>query len=133
MGLQEKRLLKQVLEEQRPQTKAEIKEICGAEIPVEIDQDSFMNDQYAKGCLEGVKGYGMDMAVEALKLVCKDDMGKDAVKEGLKKVLFRNLPNEKQMDLTTYMKEGVVTVEAHWGGAGYVSSGQIQDVIEGGL
>jgi hypothetical protein len=30
MGLQEKRLLKQVLEEQLPQTKAEIKEICGA-------------------------------------------------------------------------------------------------------
>jgi hypothetical protein len=132
MGLEEKRLLKKVLEEQLPQTKAEIKEICGAEIAVEIEQDSFMKDQYAAGALEYLKMYGMDVTVEALKLVCKDDMGKDAVKGGLKRIVFKQLPNEKQNDLRAYMKDGVVTIEAHWG-AGYVTSSQIQGVIEGGL
>jgi hypothetical protein len=132
MGLEEKRLLKQVLEEQLPQTKAEIKEICGAEIPVEIEQDSFMNDQYAKAAFDYLKLFGMDVVVEALKLVCKDDMGKEAVKEGLKKIVFKQLPNEKQNDLRAYMKDGVVTIEAHWG-AGGVTSSQIQGAIEGGL
>jgi hypothetical protein len=133
MGLEEKRLLKQVQEEQLPQTKAQIKEICGVEIPVEIDQDSFMNDQFAKNALESLKRQGLDVIVEAIKEVCKDDMGKDAAKEGLRKIAFKQLPNEKQGDLTTYMKDGVVTVEAHWGGASYVSSSQIQQVIENGL
>src|SRR4051812_36619207 len=63
MGLQEKRMLKQVQEEQIPATKKAIQEASNADISVEIDQPSFMDDQYAKSALEYVQRSGFDVVV----------------------------------------------------------------------
>jgi hypothetical protein len=89
MGLEERRKIKELEDEVLPGRVAEIEEICGAPIPYEIDWPSFGGDLEALNYMDNVSCHRLNMA---LRVICSDDMGKEAVRDSLKKVRIRCVP-----------------------------------------
>jgi hypothetical protein len=88
MGLAEKRAISEAQKSWVPQRKAEIKELTGADIPYEFDWDSFADDAKAVNWLEH---NGPQQLAMALRVICRDDLGKEAVVGTVKKVVFKNV------------------------------------------
>jgi hypothetical protein len=89
MGLEERRKIKELEEEVLPGRVAEIEEICGAPIPYDVDWDSFGGDLGALNYMDNVSCHRLNMA---LRVICMDDLGKEAVRDALKKVRIRCVP-----------------------------------------
>ena len=87
MGIAEKRAIKDA-QEKIPARQDELKEISGAEVVYEVSWDSFADD--AKGA-SWLDFNGPHQVSCAFRRICKDDIGRDAIKEGLKKVVLVNL------------------------------------------
>lgn len=89
MGLAEKRAAKAFQDSRFPEIVSAVKAAIAKEIPIEVDWDSLMwegcqdnfNDNWAYGCFLPL--------IDALKSVCSDDLGKDAVKHGLRKITVK--------------------------------------------
>ena len=105
MGLNEKRAMKAAEEGWMPARQKELKDICGADIPYEVDWESFAGD--IKG-MEWIEYNGPQQISGAFRGICKDDLGKEAIRESLKKIVIRNVkdPSEKAMSL----QDGVFTL-----------------------
>jgi hypothetical protein len=96
MGLAERRKIKELQEVTLPGRVREIEEICGAPIPYEVDWDSLADDAEALNFLDNISCHRLNMA---LRVICQDDMGKEAVREGLKKVRLKNVKNKGDMSI----------------------------------
>jgi hypothetical protein len=88
MGLAEKRKIKELQETVLPEREAEIVEICGAAIPYEVDWDSFADDLEGLNFLDNLSCHRLNMA---LRVICIDDLGREAVAESLKVVRLGNV------------------------------------------
>ena len=97
MGLAERRKIKELQEVTLPGRVREIEEICGAPIPYEVDWDSLADDAEALNFLDNLSCHRLNMA---LRVICQDEMGKDAVREGLKKVRLKNVKTQAEMAMT---------------------------------
>jgi hypothetical protein len=94
MGLMERRKIKELQEQTFPEREREIGEICGQPIRYEIDWDSFADDLEGLNFLDNLSCHRLNMA---LRVICTDDMGKEAVREGLKQVKLRNVKRKDEM------------------------------------
>ena len=69
----------------------------------------------------------------ALRVICSDDMGKEAVQDGLKTIKLKNVANKADMQITF----GGGVLEMHCAYAmktdGMYSDNQIREVLEKGL
>ena len=97
MGLAERRKIKELQEVTLPDRVREIAEICGAPIPYEVDWDSLADDAEGLNFMDNLSCHRLNMA---LRVICQDDMGKEAVREGLKKVRLKNVKNKGDMSMT---------------------------------
>jgi hypothetical protein len=97
MGLAERRKIKELQDVTLPDRVREIAEICGVPIPYEVDWDSLADDAEALNFLDNISCHRLNMA---LRVICQDDMGKEAVREGLKKVRLKNVKNKGDMSMT---------------------------------
>lgn len=97
MGLAERRKIKELQEATLPGRVREIEEICGAPIPYEVDWESLADDAEGLNFLDNLSCHRLNMA---LRVICKDDLGKEAVREGLKKVKLKNVKDKGQMSMT---------------------------------
>lgn len=97
MGLAERRKIKELQDVTLPGRVREIEEICGAPIPYEVDWDSLADDAEGLNFMDNLSCHRLNMA---LRVICQDDMGKDAVREGLKKVRLKNVKNKSDMSMT---------------------------------
>lgn len=91
MGLNERRKIKELQEVTLPEREKEIAEICGLAIPYEVDWDSFADDLEGLTFLDNLSCHRLNMA---LRVICTDQMGKDAVKDGLKKIKLKNVKDQ---------------------------------------
>jgi len=78
MGLNERRKIKELQDTTFPGRVKEIEEICGKAIPYEVDWLSLADD------LDGLNFISCHRLNMALRVICQDDLGKQAVQEGLK-------------------------------------------------
>jgi hypothetical protein len=106
MGLEEKRAVKAAQEGWFPKRQKELNDLAGCEVPYEVDWESFADDM--KG-LNWFENNGPNQVGLAFRQVCKDQMGKDAVKEGVKKVLFKNIKDAKAKKLS--FQNGVLELQ----------------------
>src|SRR3954463_9546950 len=83
MGLNERRKIKELQEVTFPERVAEIEEICGQAIPYEVDWNSLADDAEGLNFIDNVSCHRLKME---LRMLCIDDLGKEAVGEGLKSV-----------------------------------------------
>src|SRR5881394_2571868 len=79
MGLNERRKIKELQDTTLPGRVKEIEEICGKAIPYEVDWESLADDAEALNFLDNISCHRLNMALRA---ICIDDMGKEAVREG---------------------------------------------------
>ncbi|MCB1050154.1 MAG: hypothetical protein KDC71_06090 [Acidobacteria bacterium] len=130
MGLIEKRKMKELQEVTLPERQKEIEEICGVEIPYAVDWDSFANDLEGLNFMDNLSCHRLNMA---LRVICMDDMGKEAVRDGLKQIKLKNVPEKKDMYL--HFANGVL--EMHLACAqrteGMFSDNQIREALLNGL
>jgi len=97
MGLAERRKMKELGETTLPERTKEIQEICGAAIPYEVDWDSFNDDLEALNFMDNISCHRLNMA---LRVICQDDMGKEAVRDTVKKVRLKNVKTPAEMSMT---------------------------------
>jgi hypothetical protein len=97
MGLNERRKIKELQESTLPGRVKEIEEICGKPIPYEVDWDSLADDAEALNFLDNISCHRLNMA---LRTICIDDMGKEAVREGLRLIKLKNVKDKGDMNIS---------------------------------
>src|SRR6185295_11028837 len=130
MGLNERRKVKELQETTFPGRVKEIEEICGAPIPYEVDWDSISDSAEALNFIDNVSCHRLNMA---LRMICQDDMGKQAVREGLKKIKLKNVADKAAMKMT--FEGGVLEMHCAYalGASGMISDNEIRALLEKGL
>jgi hypothetical protein len=130
MGLEEKRRIKELQEVTLPERVREIEEICGAAIPYEVDWDSLADDAAGLNFLDNLSCHRLNMA---LRTICVDDLGKEAIREGLTLVRLRNVADVADRAIT--FSGGVLEMHCAYaqGASGMIPDGEIHDVLLAGL
>lgn len=96
MGLNERRKIEELKTVTLPGRVKEIEEICGKPVPYEVDWASF-EDFESLNFMDNISCHRLNMA---LRGICSDAMGKDAVKDGLKLVKLKNVKDKSSMKMT---------------------------------
>lgn len=122
MGLIEKRLIKQGQEEWVPEAQKELRELTGSEQVIEVVWDGFTSDEAA---LNNIRFQGLRRVIAAFRVVCVDDLGKEAVKEQVQKVVVHNADDPAKKGMT--LKDGAFALTAAFGkgDAGYFTDNEI--------
>jgi len=130
MGLQEKRRIKMLQDEVLPSVRDEIKSLCGADIDWEVDWESLAGSMEA---LDNIEYQGIRRVLDVLRRICYDDIGKEAVQAGLKKVVVKN--HESAGDKKIDFRDAVLTVDGAWGAGwdGYPAEDELKKILEDGL
>jgi hypothetical protein len=97
MGLNERRKIKDLQDNTFPGRVKEIEEICGVAIPYEVDWESLADDADALNFIDNISCHRLNMA---LRVICADDMGKQAVRDGLKRIKLKNVKDKTAMKMT---------------------------------
>ncbi len=113
MGLQEKRAIQNIKDNYFGDYQKKLNEIAGKELPYDINWDSFdMNsiNMIPNVCLERI--------LDAIKGICSDQLGKDAIAESLDKIVVNNIDvkdaeNSKSMSF----ENKTLTINAGYGGS----------------
>lgn len=90
MGLAERRAIKAFQDNKYPKWKADIDAAAGFEVTIDVDWDTTTAavEGYADCIEENLPKVFFRPLLEAIKGICIDDLGKEALKEGLKKVVI---------------------------------------------
>jgi len=130
MGLEERRRIKELQEVTLPERVREIEEICGAPIQYEVDWDSLASDAAGLNYLDNLSCHRLNMA---LRMICQDDMGKEAVRDGLKLVKLKNAPDTGSMSMT--FEGGVLEMHCAYaqGTSGMFGDNDIRALLEANL
>jgi hypothetical protein len=96
MGLAEKRKIKELTETTLPEREREINEICGAAARYEVDWASFDTFE-ALNYLDNVSCHRLNMALRGISV---DDLGKEALGEGLQLVKLKNVASVDQKSMS---------------------------------
>jgi len=130
MGLNERRKIKELQDVTLPDRVKEIAEICGTPIPYEVDWESFADDLEGLNYIENISCLRLNMA---LRTICLDELGKQAVRDGLKLVKLKNVqaPAGKRIAFAA----GVLEMQCMYakGTSGMSSDSEIRQVLEKGL
>ncbi len=90
MGLAERRAIKAFQDNKFATLKKELDKAAGKEVVLEVDWDSLAIEDYADSYDEYLPKVFFKPLIEAIKAITFDDMGKEAIQEGLKKVVIRH-------------------------------------------
>lgn len=90
MGLAERRASKEFQDKQFITLQAEIHKLAGSNVPVEVSWDQLAKDDQSHLYVESWPELYFKPIIEALRQITRDQMGKDAIKSGLKKIEIRN-------------------------------------------
>ena len=94
MGLTERRKIKELQDTTLPGRVKEIEEICGKPIQYEVDWDSLADDAEGLNFLDNISCHRLNMALRA---ICLDDMGKEAVRDSLNLIKLKNVKDKAAM------------------------------------
>lgn len=126
MGLAEKRKIKELQETTLPGRVKEIEEICGKPIPYEVDWESLSDDEAALNYLDNISCHRLNMA---LRVICQDDLGKEAVKEGLTLIKLKNVKDKPSMSISFDNRVLEMHCDYASGASGMFSDGEIREVL----
>ena len=96
MGLTERRKIKELQDTTLPGRVKEIEEICGKPIPYEVDWESLADDAEGLNFLDNISCHRLNMALRA---ICLDDMGKEAVRDSLNLIKLKNVKDKAAMKI----------------------------------
>jgi hypothetical protein len=90
MGLAERRSVERFKNEDYPGWKSRIDEAAGFEVPIEVAWEELAVPDYADRYAEYFPQVYFQPLIDALGAIAADDMGRDALREGVSKVVVRN-------------------------------------------
>ncbi len=130
MGLDERRRIKELKEVTIPERVREIEEICGAPIPYEIDWESLAHDAAGLNFIDNLSCHRLNMA---LRVICQDDMGRQAVREGLTLIKLANVADTGSMSIN--FDGGVLEMHCAYalGTSGMYGDDEIRNLLLAGL
>jgi hypothetical protein len=130
MGLTERRKIKELQDVTFPGRVQEIAEICGAPIPYEVDWASLSDDPQALNFLDNLSCHRLNMA---LRVICQDGLGKEAVREGLKLIKLMNVKTQAEKSIA--FSGGVLEMHCAYAllSDGIFSDNEIREVLNQGL
>lgn len=126
MGLLERRKQLELQMVVLPLRSREIEAICGRAVPYDVDWDSLVHDADALTYVDNTACHRLNMA---LRMICTDDLGRDAVRQGLQRVRLRNVAQPGQRRIA--FQDGVLELDnafAH-GALGMHSDVEIRDTL----
>jgi hypothetical protein len=97
MGLKERRKIEELKTVTFPGRVKEIEEICGKAIPYDVDWTSLADDLEGLNFVDNLSCHRLNMA---LRVICQDEMGKEAVRDGLKQIELKNVKDKASMKLS---------------------------------
>src|SRR5437660_10600664 len=97
MGLNERRKMKELQDVTFPGRVKEIEEICGAPVPYDVDWASLADDAEALNFIDNISCHRLNMA---LRVICQDELGKQAVRDGLKLIKLKNVKDKSAMKMS---------------------------------
>ena len=126
MGLAERRKVKELQDVTLPERTREIEEICGKAIPYEVDWESLADDAEALNFIDNLSCHRLNMA---LRTICVDDMGKEAVREGLRLIRLKNVKDKGDMSIA--FDDGVLEMRCAYAlrTDGMYSDAEIRDLL----
>ncbi|GMU61869.1 MAG: hypothetical protein AMXMBFR34_36320 [Myxococcaceae bacterium] len=132
MGLAEKRWAQEKKSAIEGGLLTAVRTAAGFEVPLEIDWDGFSN-KMAESSYIGDDGHGLPQLAKAIAAVAVDDLGKEAIKGSLKKVVIKPATSNSATKFT--FEDGVVTWLAYFGPSsdGYIYAPEMQKAIEKAL
>ena len=127
MGIAERRKIQELQQTVFPERQREIAEICGAEIPYDVDWESLASDAEALNFIDNVSCHRVNMA---LRTICVDDLGRTAVREGLRRIALRNVAEPTEMRMT--FADGTLTMHCAYArrSEGMFSDSDIRKLLE---
>lgn len=130
MGLLEKRKIKELQDTVVPARQKELEEITGAQIAYDVKWDSFADDAEALNFFDNLAFHRINMA---FRMICIDDMSKEAVQEGVNTISLENIKD--MADKTISFAGGVVEMKCAYGQRldGVIQENEIKKTIEDGL
>ena len=90
MGLAERRATKDFQDKHFPDLSKEIQKEAGFPVPIEVTWEQLAVEGQSHNYQESWIEIYFKPVIEALRQIARDDMGKEALKAGLKKIEFRN-------------------------------------------
>jgi hypothetical protein len=90
MGLAERRAIKNFVDGRYLKLKEEIDSIAGFEVPLEVNWDSLASEGYGDIYEDAFYKVYFRPLIDSLKAIAIDDLGKEALKDGLKKIVIED-------------------------------------------
>lgn len=130
MGLQEKRLIKNLQDTAIPERVKNFEEMTGAQIQYDVNWDSFADDYAALNAFDFL---AMNTVEMAFRMICVDDFSKQAVQEGVNTIKLENIQDAADNAIT--FADGVLSLRCAYGQGldGIIRENQIKKVVEAGL
>ncbi|MDQ2805969.1 MAG: hypothetical protein M3Z04_03475 [Chloroflexota bacterium] len=110
MGLDERRLFRQLKDVTVPHYQEELAAIVGSPITYEIDWPAFAEDRDA---LTHFEERVLTQVQGALRIICVDDLGQEAAQTKIKTIAVRNLIHYDCEELT--LSAGTLHLACDWG------------------
>lgn len=110
MGLAERRAVKAYQDNHFPALKQAIDSAAGFEVPMTVDWASLGVEGYAHMYEEAFGKVFFEPLVGAFQSICRDDMGREALKEGLKQVVICN-KSGLYSESAIRFEDGVLTID----------------------
>ncbi|WP_103069822.1 hypothetical protein [Aquimarina sediminis] len=111
MGLKEKRFTKAFQEEKFPVLKGEIDQVLGFEIPMEIEWNALFEDRFMHLYNETYPKIYFLPLINSFKAITQDELGKEALTEGLKKIVICNTSDHHNPERAYSFIDGILTVD----------------------
>ena len=111
MALVERRAAEEFKERLYPALLKKIHAAAGYPVPVEVKWETLALDKEADKYNTHWPDMYFEPLVAGLGRINKDDMGRAAIKEGIKKIVIQNEANNKNPDRWAVLKDGVLTLD----------------------
>jgi hypothetical protein len=111
MGLAERRAAMEFEKTTYPGLKKQIDEAAGFPVDIEVRWETLAKDgKYVSSWNRGWPKIYFEPIVEAFKEICVDAMGKDALKQAIKKIIVQNTKSEYSSDWARFA-ENTLTLD----------------------
>lgn len=105
MGLIEKRLIKEAKETWIVEEQKDMRAIANSEVVIDVDWASFESDEPA---LRNLQHLGVRKMSNAFRVICSDELGKEAVRDSIQRLVVTNVKDAKEGSVS--LENGVVTL-----------------------
>ena len=135
MGLAERRILKSFQETTFPELTEQINQVAGTKLDYSVNWNQLAEAGSSHLYQESWPQIYFEPLMKALKGVTVDEMGKEAVQRGLKKVVIRNQEDCYSPDCWANFTDGTLTLDHQLANVGDVNAraAALQEVLEKGL